>query len=67
MISEAIGAGGQRVINAIVRGLGRSRINPNALTFIGLLIKINGPYTVLVVFNIRGDVYHKIVTAHITQ
>src|SRR5258706_11426744 len=40
MISEAIGAGGQRIINAIVRGLGRSRINPNALTFTGLLINI---------------------------
>jgi len=40
MISEAIGAGGKRIIDAIVRGLGRSRINPNALTFIGLLINI---------------------------
>ena len=40
MISEAIGAGGQRIIDAMVRGLGRSRINPNALTFIGLLINI---------------------------
>ncbi len=40
MISEAIGAGGQRIIDAMVRGLGRSRINPNVLTFIGLLINI---------------------------
>lgn len=40
MISEAIGAGGKRVIDAIVRGLARSRINPNALTFTGLLINI---------------------------
>ena len=40
MISEAIGAGGKRVIDAIVRGLARSRINPNALTFIGLLMNI---------------------------
>ena len=40
MISEAIGAGGKRVIDALVRGLARSRINPNALTFIGLLMNI---------------------------
>jgi CDP-diacylglycerol--glycerol-3-phosphate 3-phosphatidyltransferase len=40
MISEAIGAGCKRIIDAIVRGLARSRINPNALTFIGLLINI---------------------------
>jgi CDP-diacylglycerol--glycerol-3-phosphate 3-phosphatidyltransferase len=40
MISEAIGVGGRRVIGAIVRPLARSRINPNALTFTGLLINI---------------------------
>jgi CDP-diacylglycerol--glycerol-3-phosphate 3-phosphatidyltransferase len=40
MISEAIGVGGRRVISAIVRALSRSRINPNALTFTGLLINI---------------------------
>ena len=40
MISDAIGAGAKRVIDWIVRGLGRSRINPNALTFVGLLINI---------------------------
>src|SRR5207253_8143458 len=40
MISEAIGAGGKSIIDAIVRGLSRSRINPNALTFTGLLINI---------------------------
>jgi CDP-diacylglycerol--glycerol-3-phosphate 3-phosphatidyltransferase len=40
MISDAIGAGGKRVLDAIVRALARSRINPNALTFIGLLINI---------------------------
>jgi len=40
MISEVIGAGGKRVIGAIVRGLARSRINPNALTFMGLLMNI---------------------------
>ena len=40
MISEAIGTGGKRVLGAIVRWVSRSRINPNALTFIGLLINI---------------------------
>jgi CDP-diacylglycerol--glycerol-3-phosphate 3-phosphatidyltransferase len=40
MISEAIGTGGKRILGAIVRGVSRSRINPNALTFIGLLINI---------------------------
>lgn len=40
MISEAIGAGGKRIIDAIVRGLARSRINPNVLTFLGLLMNI---------------------------
>ena len=40
MISEAIGAVCKRIIDTIVRGLARSRINPNVLTFIGLLINI---------------------------
>ncbi|MFL6276932.1 MAG: CDP-alcohol phosphatidyltransferase family protein [Blastocatellia bacterium] len=40
MISEAIGAGGKRVIDAMVRGLARSHINPNVLTFLGLLMNI---------------------------
>jgi CDP-diacylglycerol--glycerol-3-phosphate 3-phosphatidyltransferase len=40
MISDAIGAGGKRIIGAMVRGVARSRINPNALTFMGLLINI---------------------------
>jgi CDP-diacylglycerol--glycerol-3-phosphate 3-phosphatidyltransferase len=40
MISDAIGAGGKRIISAMVRGVARSRINPNALTFMGLLINI---------------------------
>jgi CDP-diacylglycerol--glycerol-3-phosphate 3-phosphatidyltransferase len=40
MISESIGSGGKRVLGAIVRWVSRSRINPNALTFIGLLINI---------------------------
>jgi CDP-diacylglycerol---glycerol-3-phosphate 3-phosphatidyltransferase len=40
MISEAIGAACKRIIDAMVRGLVRSRMNPNVLTFIGLLINI---------------------------
>jgi CDP-diacylglycerol--glycerol-3-phosphate 3-phosphatidyltransferase len=40
MISEAIGAGGKRIIGAMVRGLARSHISPNALTFMGLLMNI---------------------------
>lgn len=40
MISEAIGAACKRIIDAMVRSLVRSRMNPNVLTFIGLLINI---------------------------
>jgi CDP-diacylglycerol--glycerol-3-phosphate 3-phosphatidyltransferase len=40
MISEAIGEGAKKVVDAIVRGLARSRMNPNALTVIGLLINV---------------------------
>ena len=40
MISDAIGTGLKGIINWIVRALSRSHINPNALTFIGLLINI---------------------------
>ena len=40
MISDAIGTGLKGIINWIVRALARSRINPNALTFTGLLINI---------------------------
>src|SRR2546423_5388387 len=40
MISEAIGAGGKRIIDAMVRGLPRSHTNPNVLTFMGLLMNI---------------------------
>src|SRR6185295_4109670 len=40
MISEAIGAGSKRIIDAIVRALARSRTNPNFLTFFGLLVNI---------------------------
>jgi CDP-diacylglycerol---glycerol-3-phosphate 3-phosphatidyltransferase len=40
MISEAIGTASKQIINVFVRALARSRINPNVLTFIGLLINI---------------------------
>lgn len=40
MISEVIGTGGKRILDAMVRGLTRSPINPNVLTFIGLLTNI---------------------------
>ena len=40
MISDVIGAGAKRIIDAMVRGLARSRINPNVLTFMGLLMNI---------------------------
>ena len=40
MISEAIGAGSKRIIDAIVRALARSRANPNLLTFLGLVLNI---------------------------
>lgn len=39
-ITKAIGAGANSIILLIVRGLALSRIHPNVLTFIGLLINI---------------------------
>jgi phosphatidylglycerophosphate synthase len=39
-ITRAIGLGCNRVIRMIVRGLALSRIHPNVLTFLGLLINI---------------------------
>src|SRR5438128_3834925 len=40
MISDIIGAGAKRIIDTMVRGLARSHINPNVLTFMGLLMNI---------------------------
>lgn len=40
--TRAIGIGANAIIRLIVRGLALSRISPNALTFIGLLINIYG-------------------------
>jgi len=38
--TRAIGLGANKIIRLIVRGLALSRINPNVLTFLGLLINI---------------------------
>src|SRR5437588_13083972 len=38
--TKAIGAGGQMIIRLIVRGLALSKIHPNVLTAIGLLINV---------------------------
>lgn len=38
--TRAIGLGANRIIRLIVRGLALSKINPNVLTFLGLLINI---------------------------
>jgi CDP-diacylglycerol--glycerol-3-phosphate 3-phosphatidyltransferase len=40
--TRAIGIGANAIIRLIVKGLALSRISPNALTFIGLLINIYG-------------------------
>lgn len=40
--TRAIGIGANSIIKLIVKGLALSRISPNALTFIGLLINIYG-------------------------
>ena len=40
MFGASIGHGAQRIIDAMVRGLAQSRINPNALTFIGVAINV---------------------------
>jgi CDP-diacylglycerol--glycerol-3-phosphate 3-phosphatidyltransferase len=38
--TQAIGAGANRIIRLIVRGLALSKISPNVLTFVGLLINV---------------------------
>jgi CDP-diacylglycerol--glycerol-3-phosphate 3-phosphatidyltransferase len=40
MFGASIGRGAQRIINAMVRGLARSAINPNTLTVIGVSINV---------------------------
>jgi CDP-diacylglycerol---glycerol-3-phosphate 3-phosphatidyltransferase len=44
----AIGAGAGSIVRLIVRGLALSRINPNVLTFIGLLVNIWAAYLLAV-------------------
>jgi len=39
-VTKAIGSGCNRIIQLIVRGLALSRIHPNVLTFIGLIINV---------------------------
>lgn len=46
--TRAIGMGAGRVIRLIVRGLALSRINPNVLTFLGLLVNIGAAYLLAV-------------------
>src|SRR6478672_132602 len=43
-ITHAIGYGSNKVIRLIVRGLALSRIHPNVLTFLGLVINIAAAY-----------------------
>jgi len=38
--TRAIGVSANRIIRVIVRGLALSKINPNVLTFLGLVINI---------------------------
>jgi CDP-diacylglycerol--glycerol-3-phosphate 3-phosphatidyltransferase len=42
--TRAIGIGAGKIIRLIVRGLALSRINPNVLTFFGLLVNIGAAY-----------------------
>ena len=43
-ITHAIGYGSNKVIRLIVRGLALSRIHPNVLTFLGLVINMVAAY-----------------------
>ena len=47
-ITHAIGYGSNKIIRLIVRGLALSRIHPNVLTFLGLLINIVAAYLLAV-------------------
>ena len=49
-ITHAIGYGSNKIIRLIVRGLALSRIHPNVLTFLGLVINIAAAY-LLVIFH----------------
>jgi CDP-diacylglycerol---glycerol-3-phosphate 3-phosphatidyltransferase len=47
-ITHAIGYGSNKIIRLIVRGLALSRIHPNVLTFLGLLINVVAAYLLAV-------------------
>src|SRR6185436_10819411 len=47
-ITHAIGYGSNKIIRLIVRGLALSRIHPNVLTFLGLVINIAAAYLLAV-------------------
>jgi CDP-diacylglycerol--glycerol-3-phosphate 3-phosphatidyltransferase len=47
-ITRAIGYGSNKIIRLIVRGLALSRIHPNVLTFLGLVINIGAAYLLAV-------------------
>ena len=47
-ITRAIGSGSNQVIRLIVRGLALSRIHPNVLTFLGLVINMVAAYMLAV-------------------
>src|SRR5258708_20188523 len=47
-ITHAIGYGSNKIIRLIVRGLALSRIHPNALTFLGLVINMLAAYLLAV-------------------
>src|ERR1700739_1994101 len=47
-ITHAIGYGSNKIIRLIVRGLALSRIHPNVLTFLGLLINMVAAYMLAV-------------------
>ena len=56
-ITHAIGYGSNKIIRLIVRGLALSRIHPNVLTFLGLLINVVAAYLLAVgVFRWGGAV-----------
>jgi CDP-diacylglycerol--glycerol-3-phosphate 3-phosphatidyltransferase len=46
--TRAIGIGAGKIIRMIVRGLALSRINPNVLTFLGLVVNIGAAYLLAV-------------------
>ena len=57
--TRAIGVGSNKIIRLIVRGLALSRINPNVLTFLGLVINIvAAAFLAVGSFRMGGRHYH---------